>query len=179
MLEYGQCRVSWDALKMNSLWLKKSRCSLGRHWLPKLPLNSFNSQKASWPCGSMQGGTRCLKIQTQTCSNILPADYGRTDPPGKQQRQLLARRRIPRGLSYKHPFSWILTDYNSFCLSGRRKEPRLYRQVWVSLFLPFQSPGNSCIALEKVFNTFGSLKGAGCKSNQQYFPQGASVKLSF
>lgn len=50
--------------------------------------------------------------------------------------------------------------HNSFCLSGRGKEPRLYRQVRVSLFLPLQTPGSSCLGLEKVFQTFGSLKGA-------------------
>lgn len=56
--------------------------------------------------------------------------------PGQQQRQLLNRKRIPRGLSYEYPFSWTLatgkTPPQVTTASGRGKEPRLYRQIWFS-----------------------------------------------
>lgn len=80
-----------------------------------------------------------LKLTVTFCQLIMAG----LTIPGQQQRQLLNRKRISTGLNYKHPFSWsqvnLTPDCTNFCLSGRGYEPRLYRQIWISLFLPLQT----------------------------------------
>lgn len=84
--------------------------------------------------------------------------------PGQQHRQLLKRKRIPRGLSYKHLFHWFLTTGKtppqittaSACLA-EEKSPDCTDKPELHFFCPSR---NSCLGLGKVFNTFSSLKGA-------------------